>query len=61
MINRIYNSLTEKKRHGKKSFAVLIDPDKVNDGKMQSLIDLAVTAKVERKEFKKLPVVGRFF
>ena len=47
MINRIYNSLTEKKRHGKKSFAVLIDPDKVNDGKMQSLIDLAVNAKVD--------------
>jgi putative glycerol-1-phosphate prenyltransferase len=47
MINRIYNSLTEKKRHGKKSFAVLIDPDKVNDGKMQNLIDLSVTAKVD--------------
>lgn len=47
MVNRIYNSLIEKKRHGKKSFAVLIDPDKVNDGKMQSLIDLAVTAKVD--------------
>lgn len=47
MINRIYNSLTDKKRHGKKSFAVLIDPDKVNDGKMQRLIDLAVNAKVD--------------
>ena len=47
MINRIYNSLTEKKRHGKKSFAVLIDPDKVNDCKMQSLIDLSVAAKVD--------------
>ena len=47
MINRIYNSLTEKKRHGKKSFAVLIDPDKVNDGKMQSLIGLSVSAKVD--------------
>ena len=47
MINRIYNSLTDKKRHGKKSFAVLIDPDKVNDGKMQSLIDLSVAAKVD--------------
>ncbi|HUS02673.1 MAG TPA: geranylgeranylglyceryl/heptaprenylglyceryl phosphate synthase [Chitinophagaceae bacterium] len=47
MINRIYNSLTDKKRHGKKSFAVLIDPDKVNDGKMQQLIDLAVVAKVD--------------
>ena len=47
MINRIYNSLTEKKRHGKKSFAVLIDPDKVNDDKMSRIIDLAVTAKVD--------------
>ena len=47
MINRIYNSLTEKKRHGKKSFAVLIDPDKVNDVKVQNLIDLAITAKVD--------------
>jgi phosphoglycerol geranylgeranyltransferase len=47
MINRIYNSLTEKKKHGKKSFAVLIDPDKVNDGKMQGLIDLAVSARVD--------------
>lgn len=47
MINRIYNSLTEKKRQGKKSFAVLIDPDKVNDGKMQRLIDIAVAAKVD--------------
>ena len=26
----IYNSLAEKKKQGKKSFAVLIDPDKVN-------------------------------
>ena len=47
MINRIYSSLAEKKRHGKKSFAVLIDPDKVNDGKMQRLVDLAVKARVD--------------
>ena len=47
MINRIYNSLVEKKRHGKKSFAVLIDPDKVNDNKMQPLIDLSVSARVD--------------
>ncbi|MDQ6610140.1 MAG: geranylgeranylglyceryl/heptaprenylglyceryl phosphate synthase [Bacteroidota bacterium] len=47
MINRIYNSLAEKKRNGKKSFAVLIDPDKVNDKKMQPLIDLAVSARVD--------------
>lgn len=47
MINRIYNSLAEKKRQGKKSFAVLVDPDKVNDEKMQRLIDLAIAAKVD--------------
>ncbi len=47
MIHRIYNSLTERKRHGKKSFAVLIDPDKVNDNEMQQLIDTAVSAKVD--------------
>ncbi len=47
MINRIYNSLAERKTHGKKSFAVLIDPDKVNQPKMQELIKLAVTAKVD--------------
>lgn len=47
MVNRIYNSLTERKRLGKKSFAVLIDPDKVNDEKMGQLIELAVAAKVD--------------
>jgi putative glycerol-1-phosphate prenyltransferase len=46
-MHRIYNSLLEKKRHGKKSFAVLIDPDKVTDDKMQPLIDLAIEAKVD--------------
>ena len=29
MKSTIYNSLVEKKKQGKKSFAVLIDPDKV--------------------------------
>jgi hypothetical protein len=47
MVQRIYSSLTERKRHGKKSFAVLIDPDKVNDHEMQQLIDIAVAAKVD--------------
>ncbi len=47
MINRIYNSLAERKTQGKKSFAVLIDPDKVNQPKMQELIELAVNAKVD--------------
>ncbi len=46
-MSRIYNSLMDKKRHGKKSFAVLIDPDKVNDKKMQLLIDLSISAKVD--------------
>jgi putative glycerol-1-phosphate prenyltransferase len=43
----IYPSLCERKKNGKKSFAVLIDPDKVNDEKMLQLIQLAVTAKVD--------------
>jgi phosphoglycerol geranylgeranyltransferase len=47
MVNRIYNSIVERKRLGKKSFAVLIDPDKVNDQKMQHLINLAVDARVD--------------
>src|SRR5207237_566545 len=47
MVNRIYNSLAERKRVGKKSFAVLIDPDKVNDEKMPQYIELAVAAKVD--------------
>jgi phosphoglycerol geranylgeranyltransferase len=47
MTNRIYTSLVERKRLGKKSFAVLIDPDKVNDEKMARLIEIAVSAKVD--------------
>ena len=41
----IYPSLCERKFNGKKSFAVLIDPDKVNDKKMRQLIKLAVAAR----------------
>lgn len=47
MFTGIYHSLTERKRQGKKSFAVLIDPDKVNDDNMPQLIQLAVAAKVD--------------
>jgi putative glycerol-1-phosphate prenyltransferase len=47
MLNGIYHSLTERKRAGKKSFAVLIDPDKVNDSNMDLLIELSVSAKVD--------------
>jgi putative glycerol-1-phosphate prenyltransferase len=43
----IYSSLCKRKINGKKSFAVLVDPDKVNDEKMRQLIDLAVAAKVD--------------
>ena len=47
MSKAIYHSLTERKRSGKKSFAVLIDPDKVNDCNMEQLIQLAVKASVD--------------
>jgi phosphoglycerol geranylgeranyltransferase len=47
MIKGIYHSFAERKRLGKKSFAVLVDPDKVNDDSMQQLITLAVNAKVD--------------
>lgn len=47
MLKTIYHSLTERKRLGKKSFAVLIDPDKVDDGSLEQLIALSVTAKVD--------------
>jgi len=42
-----YSSLCERKNNGKKSFAVLIDPDNVNDEKMLQLIRLAVVAEVD--------------
>jgi phosphoglycerol geranylgeranyltransferase len=47
MSKAIHNLLTERKEQGKKSFAVLIDPDKVSDSSMDQLIDLAVAAKVD--------------
>ncbi len=43
----IYSSLCDRKYSGKKSFAVLIDPDKVNDEKVQQLIELSVTAGID--------------
>jgi len=45
--NDIYSSLCGRKKNGKKSFAVLIDPDKVNDAKLEQLIKLALAAKVD--------------
>jgi phosphoglycerol geranylgeranyltransferase len=47
MKSMIYHSLTERKQQGKKSFAVLIDPDKVNAKLLDKLIDLSVQAKVD--------------
>ena len=47
MSKGIYHSLTDRKGTGKKSFAVLIDPDKVNDQSMEQLIQLSVSAKVD--------------
>lgn len=47
MIKGIYQSLTDRKRTGKKSFAVLIDPDKVNAENMDQLISLSLEAKVD--------------
>jgi putative glycerol-1-phosphate prenyltransferase len=47
MKSMIYNSLAEKKKQGKKSFAVLIDPDKVNNSILDELIELSIAAKVD--------------
>ena len=43
----IFQQFLEKKKQGKKSFAVLIDPDKVTAAKIVALVELAVTAKVD--------------
>jgi len=47
MPNGIYHSFSDRKRAGKKSFAVLIDPDKVNDQNVAELIELSVSSKVD--------------
>jgi putative glycerol-1-phosphate prenyltransferase len=47
MLTGIHHSLTERKRQNKKSFAVLVDPDKVNDSNMEQLIALATDARVD--------------
>ena len=43
----VYQSLLEKKKTGQKSFAVLIDPDKIETSSLASTIDLAVEAKAD--------------
>jgi putative glycerol-1-phosphate prenyltransferase len=47
MVETIYQSLLSKKKKGQKSFAVLIDPDKVNAAGLDELTDLAVNASVD--------------
>jgi phosphoglycerol geranylgeranyltransferase len=47
MKDAIYSALLLKKRTGRKSFALLIDPDKVNSTSLVGLTDLAVRAKVD--------------
>jgi len=47
MHQRIYHSLTEKKNKGRKSFAVLVDPDKVDAGMVDTLSTLATDAGVD--------------
>ena len=47
MLSNIYQSLVERKEKGKKSFAVLIDPDKVNDESVEELVQLSLDAKVD--------------
>ena len=43
----VYQSLLDRKQTGKKSFAVLIDPDKVSASTLDDLVPLCVQAKVD--------------
>jgi putative glycerol-1-phosphate prenyltransferase len=43
----IYQQLAERKEAGKKSFTVLIDPDKVDNASIEQLVSLSVDAKVD--------------
>ncbi|MFN2458131.1 MAG: geranylgeranylglyceryl/heptaprenylglyceryl phosphate synthase, partial [Chitinophagaceae bacterium] len=43
----VYQSLLDKKENGKKSFAILIDPDKVSTTSLMPVIELACTAKAD--------------
>lgn len=47
MKHRLYDIFVERKRTGKKSFAVLIDPDKVNQQGLDELVRLATEAGVD--------------
>ncbi len=47
MKQALYQQFLEKKQSGRKSFAVLIDPDKVDNEKIDQLVALAIEAKVD--------------
>ncbi len=47
MKNSLYQQLVEKKKAGKKSFTVLIDPDKIDHESIDQLVGLAIDAKVD--------------
>jgi putative glycerol-1-phosphate prenyltransferase len=47
MKSTIYQLLVEKKKQGKKSFAVLVDPDRVNNFVLDELLELSVSAHVD--------------
>ncbi|MBI2730552.1 MAG: geranylgeranylglyceryl/heptaprenylglyceryl phosphate synthase [Sphingobacteriales bacterium] len=47
MPNTIYHSLVTRKQKGQKSFAVLIDPDKVDEQKINELVKLSINANVD--------------
>jgi len=47
MKTRLYQQLLERKSRGQKSFAVLIDPDKVDEAKIDQLVSLATAAKAD--------------
>lgn len=47
MKQQLYHQLTERKKSGRKSFTVLIDPDKVDAQKIESLVARAVDAQID--------------
>ncbi len=47
MKQHIYEQLVERKKQQQKSFAVLIDPDKMQSGDIEKIVQLSVEAKVD--------------
>lgn len=47
MTNSIYNSILEKRRQGRHSFAVLIDPDRTDEIKLRRLAELSTKASAD--------------